>query len=469
MVDPSASENARPSTASPRTSDVNENSNRERLGSTDSGIFRNTHRRFLHSSPPLGFFHASGAIASNLPTVSDVKKGRYDSDGWSGPGQRRNSQAHRDSDLRVLNDVGQNPFRPNLAPIAPPDAPIGREGIAPAVEDSGPSVIDETKKDTAISVLAASTSSEGTSAVLASHDPRVPYANGYQFPPKHTWLKSTTIALHAFWKFILTPFGFIVLIYSLNVVAWGGMLFLVLIGGAPASKSTKISVFTLHIANKRAVCHPSCGAHYSKAKLWVEITSQIVNGLFNVTGVGLIPWRFRDLYYLLKWRVKKDESALRRLAGINRDWFRLQGSQDIPIHFDPTVDSIPPNLPESAFALPFEKSPGPPLTGERAAPTPYWKLDFYIWCFVWNTILQLVLDGVMWGLTRWTRPGWTTGLFISLACIVAAAGGWVIFKAGKAVKKIEGVPVSEEDQAILKQMRDLEGNNMQMQETGIAR
>jgi hypothetical protein len=45
----------------------------------------------------------------------------------------------------------------------------------------------------------------------------------------------------------------------------------------------------------------------------------------------------------------------------------------------------------------------------------------------------------------------------------------VIFKAGKAVKKIEGVPVSEEDQAILKQMRDLEGNSIQMEETGITR
>lgn len=28
----------------------------------------------------------------------------------------------------------------------------------------------------------------------------------------------------------------------------------------------------------------------------VEISSQVVNGLFTVTGVGLIPWRVRDTY-----------------------------------------------------------------------------------------------------------------------------------------------------------------------------
>jgi len=224
---------------------VNESYNRGRLGSTDSGLIRNAHRRFLDSAPPLGFFHASGAIASNLPTITDVQKGRFNSDGWSGPGQRRNSQAHRDSDIHILNSVGQNivsggtVFRTTtLSPI--PDAPSRRKEIVPAVENgivSGFGGKFEPKtKETSFSVTADSTSSEGTSAVIAPHDPRVPYANGYQFPPKHTWGQSTTIGLHAFWKFFLTPFGFIIVVYSLNVVAWGGMLFLVLIGGAPASK-----------------------------------------------------------------------------------------------------------------------------------------------------------------------------------------------------------------------------------------
>lgn len=30
--------------------------------------------------------------------------------------------------------------------------------------------------------------------------------------------------------------------------------------------------------------------------VWVEISSQVENGLFTVTGVGLIPWRVVDTY-----------------------------------------------------------------------------------------------------------------------------------------------------------------------------
>jgi hypothetical protein len=34
--------------------------------------------------------------------------------------------------------------------------------------------------------------------------------------------------LIAFWKYFTTPVGFLVTIYGLNIVAWGGMLFLLL-------------------------------------------------------------------------------------------------------------------------------------------------------------------------------------------------------------------------------------------------
>lgn len=87
-----------------------------------------------------------------------------------------------------------------------------------------------------------------------------------------------------------------------------------------------------------------------------------------------------------------------------------------------------------------------------------------IWAYVLNTILQICLCGVMWGLNRFNRPGWTTGLLISLACIVAMAGGIMAFKEGKAVKKIEGVPVSEADLEILNQMRDAEKAGIFLQE-----
>ena len=47
------------------------------------------------------------------------------------------------------------------------------------------------------------------------------YPNGYRFPKKHTWTQSITIGSKAFLKFALTPLGFVITIYGLNVVAWG--------------------------------------------------------------------------------------------------------------------------------------------------------------------------------------------------------------------------------------------------------
>jgi hypothetical protein len=249
----------------------------------------------------------------------------------------------------------------------------------------------------------------------------MPFDNGYQFPPKHSWGESTKIFLVAFWKFFITPVGFLVTIYGLNVVAWGGMLFLLLCNASPA------------------MCKPTCNDINSPRRIWIEIDSQILNALFCVTGFGTIPWRFRDLYYLLQYRIKKNELGLRRLAGINRGWFRLAGSQDLPTTLGPAnIEAEISNVPECRVPLPFTKISNAPLTGIRAPPTAMWKLDFVIWTMVWNTFLQAVLSGFMWGLNRYDRPSWSTGLFVALACTVAACGGIMIFVEGKKVKSIEG-------------------------------
>ena len=47
----------------------------------------------------------------------------------------------------------------------------------------------------------------------------------------------------------------------------------------------------------------------------------------------------------------------------------------------------------------------------------------------------------MWGLNRYNRPSWSTGTFVGLACVVAAAAGLMQFMEGKKIKKVEGVPV----------------------------
>ncbi|KAJ9143597.1 alpha-L-rhamnosidase C protein [Coniochaeta hoffmannii] len=261
-----------------------------------------------------------------------------------------------------------------------------------------------------------------------------PFGNGYHFPPKYSWQESTKQGLITAWKFSTTFWGFFWVLYGLNVVAWGGMLFLLLCNASPA------------------MCHPTCNDINSPRRVWIEIDSQILNALFCVTGFGLAPWRFRDWYYLLKFRVLKQEEALRRLAGLKRDWFRLQGSELLPVDVGP--GNIPEGVPLSSVPYPIEKIPEAPLTGYRAPPTALWKMDFFVWTMIGNTFLQAVLSGFMWGMNRYDRPSWSTGLFVALACMVAAAGGFVSFLEGKNVKSIEGVPLTDQDKEKLARDRE---------------
>ncbi|KAL8975813.1 MAG: hypothetical protein Q9177_006984, partial [Variospora cf. flavescens] len=257
------------------------------------------------------------------------------------------------------------------------------------------------------------------------------YPNGYKFPPKHTWAEALLIGLKGLWKFTLTPLGFLIVLYGLNVVAWGGMLFLLLIGGG-----------------RQFMCFPpgsngrkDCNDQQSPRRIWIEIDSQILNALFCVTGFGLVPWRFRDLYYLLKWRIGKRRDGFRKLAGIHRSWFRLPGSDRLPIG-DSSLETSSDH-PDSSIPLPASKIPDQPLTGIRAPPTAPWKLDYVIWAYVLNTFLQVVLSFFMWYYNRYDRPSWSTGTFVALACIVAGLGGLMVFQEGKRVKKVEGIPVEE--------------------------
>lgn len=337
---------------------------------------------------------------------------------------------------------------------------------------------------------------ESTSTEVSAKQPGAPvsaYPNGYTPPPKLPFKTSFKIGFVAFCKWCMTPLGFAIFIYGLNVVAWGGMLFLLLCNASPA------------------MCKPSCNDINSPRRIWIEIDSQILNALFCVTGFGLVPWRFRDLYWLMVYRLgirgKSKEQrmvGLRRLAGIHRNWFRLEGSQNWEQEDGSNLETNP------AVPLPIAKKLDPPLTGERAPPTALWKMDYVIWMNCWNTFLQTVLCGFMWGLNRyvnsfhppylvnptfcrekWTesdmrdrydRPSWSTGLFVALACIVAALGGLMMFTEGKKVKKVEGIPTPvsqrlEDSEAIVlegekkmgrKEKKSGEGNTVLEQEVSRA-
>lgn len=303
-----------------------------------------------------------------------------------------------------------------------------------AAATSGP-VEKDPSKATSDEATIAATSEHGKPAPLTE-----PFDNGYHFPPSYPKREAFKHGTVAFLRYSITPVGFCVVLYGLNVVAWGGMLFLLLCNASPA------------------MCYPDCNNINSPRRKWVEYDSQVLTALFSLTGFGLAPWRFRDLYYLMKFRLQGRQDGLRRLAGIHRGWFRMPGTEEIPVDVGP--DNVEEQLragvvQEAVVPVPPSKISDAPLTGIRAPATKVWKMDFMIWMMVWNTLFQCVLSGVMWGMNRYDRPSWSTGLFVALGCIVAAVGGLVMFFEGKKVKSIEGVPLTDRDRARLERDQEL--------------
>ncbi|KAF2626780.1 hypothetical protein BU25DRAFT_491721 [Macroventuria anomochaeta] len=232
----------------------------------------------------------------------------------------------------------------------------------------------------------------------------------YASSHKEPWGPTIKNGLKAFWIFFLTPSGFLITIYGLNIVAWGAMLFFLLLNAAPA------------------MCHPSCNDDYSPRKIWLEICSQILNALFCVTGFGLAPWRFRDFYWMIRIVHFHDQNAMRRLFNQNKAWFRP------PAWFTENESG-------RGDGGEVEKQT---FTGERAPPTAMWKLAFTVDMMVLNTLLQAVLCFFMWHYNRFDRPTWATGTFIALGCGVAMFAGIMSWWEGRKVKKIEGPEIKVE-------------------------
>jgi len=300
------------------------------------------------------------------------------------------------------------------------------------------------KAPTAVKIRNGSFSSAAD--IDASDTTKAPSPDDWTPPPKLPRKTTIPIFFRQSLVFVLTPTGFLVTIYSLNIVAWGGMLFLLLLNTSAA----------MCAPNSAANIFNGCDDIDSPRRRWIEIDSQILNALFCVTGFGLAPWRFRDLYWLLRWRVgavrgqRRASRALRVLAGIHRRWVRLPGSDTLEQGWVTHAACIgreevhaETEEQDERVPLPVNKRPADPASGFRAPPTRLWLLDLVVWCNVCNTFMQAVLCGFMWGFSRYTRPGWATGLFVGLGCVVAGLAGIVMFREGKAVEKIEGVAAEE--------------------------
>jgi hypothetical protein len=392
----------------------------------------------MNADLPIGAWAAAAEASSKAPTLSDIRRGSFAASGWSHSGQAR------------WTVDGESPAAYEAKNVA---AHHGPGSCVKAAE-----IEKEQQHDDGIAFVDALSTLEHDQTLTtttATQDGRVSSASS----PKIPWTKSTIIGLRAFWKWFLSPFGFLVTVYALNVVAWGGMLFLLLCNAAPA-------MCWVSDAHSHDGWVYDCDHLYSSRRIWMEVDSQILNALFCVTGLGLIPWRFRDLYYLLRWRLLPRNRfghhqklyGIRTLAGLYRSWVRLPGSETLDLmsleeynelvfpleRFDLTKYEV--NLPSvKAGALdprvPWKvyKTPSPPVTGVRAPPTALWKIDVFVWCNVFNTFFQACLCEFMWGMDRFDRPSWSTGLFIAMACVVSGVGGILSFTEGRKIKRIEGM------------------------------
>ncbi|CAK9781702.1 hypothetical protein CC85DRAFT_324772 [Cutaneotrichosporon oleaginosum] len=224
-------------------------------------------------------------------------------------------------------------------------------------------------------------------------------------------------SLKGLWVYLKTPMGVITAIYGFLVVFWGAAIVLFLLGWIPtSSKDTQDK--------------------------WVEISSQVVNGLFTITGVGLIPWRAIDTYRMsVIWTLRKRFQRRCKKRGLPplEDPDDLPDPATLPGYEDVLTEAEHDRLVDQQTK--FAKS----QTWYRPHATATHRA-FPMSLALWNTILmdgnsffQCLLCGCMWGMNRHTRPPWTTGSLIPLSFLCGIGAGVLIWQGGKRTKKTAAV------------------------------
>lgn len=176
-------------------------------------------------------------------------------------------------------------------------------------------------------------------------------------------------------QYICTLKGFFVTVYFLLVIAFGGMLFLLLCNAAPAMTRE---------------WGPDDKVH-SPRQIWMEIDSQILNALFCITGLGLFPVRCRDLYLWIRGRYMGDIYCNSKILKIHSSWFWAGFTSD-------------------------------------------WKLLLVVILYIFNSVFQVLLCFVMWHYNRFTRPSWSTGLLIAASFLCVIIAGIVMFVEARKIK-----------------------------------
>ncbi|CAE6347069.1 unnamed protein product [Rhizoctonia solani] len=224
-------------------------------------------------------------------------------------------------------------------------------------------------------------------------------------------------ALTGFWDYIKTPMGFISFVYGFLCAFWGAAIVIFL-----------VKIINLHNEDRQG--------------FWVEISSQIENALFTVTGIGLIPWRVIDTYRIAKiWHYRQVTRRLRRNAKLPA----LIDGNDLP---DPVYN------PNYVHVLSDKQQEDLHYQQQKFMASQTWyrphetethkafpiKTALFICLFIdFNSVFQCMLCGCMWGLNRFERPAWTTGTLIPASFLCGIAAGVLIWRGGNQTKKVKEV------------------------------
>ncbi|KAG1866516.1 hypothetical protein DFJ58DRAFT_724013 [Suillus subalutaceus] len=223
--------------------------------------------------------------------------------------------------------------------------------------------------------------------------------------------------LQGVWSFLKTPIGIITGIYGFLVVFWGAALVLFL-----------LKWINLHNANTQG--------------FWVEVCSQVVCGLFTVTGIGLIPARALDTYRICKvWHYKHKTTKLRDKAGLPQ----LFDVDDLPDPaYDPSFVHVLTEREQQDLhhqQVKFHESqtwyrPHGTVT-HRAFP-----INTALWICLFidgNSAFQVMLSSCMWSMNRFERPAWTTGSLIPASFLCGIIAAILIWRGGKLTRRTEKI------------------------------
>jgi len=219
------------------------------------------------------------------------------------------------------------------------------------------------------------------------------------------------------WSFVKTPLGFVTAIYGFAVVFWGAAIVFFL-----------AKFINFHNPEKQG--------------FWVEVSSQVENALFTATGVGFIPFRAMDTYRICNiWYFKRKTRQLRKARGLPP----LLDEDDLPDPvYDPNYVQVLTDTEQRDLhyhqqqfmrSQTWYRPHG--TTTHRAFPI---NAALLICCCVdGNSIFQVILCGTMWGLNRFDRPAWSTGLLIPASFLCGIVSAVLIWHGGKKTKRVEKV------------------------------